>query len=175
MLSFFLKIILPFVIVIPTAIGFALSLPILIFYPLFVRFRLRPHARQGITLSVGLISMLIVMSLYARLIISIEYKIPSPSSQDSEIKQKYENEAILEAWRHTIIPPPFQKSCSSGEEIVCQIAERYQLGIWDWQINGDDFPWLPGLIAGRTSAMMVRWIFRAITREINSASVHSTA
>jgi hypothetical protein len=173
MLSFFIQIILPVVIVIPIAIGFTLSLPILIVYPLFVRFRLQPQTRAGIAVFIGLISMLIVMSVYARLMISIEYKIPSPFSQDSEIQHKYEKEAILEAWRQTIIPPLFQKSCYSGVEIVCQIAERYPLGIWDWQINADDLPWLPGFIAGITSAMMVRWIFRAITREINSASGHS--
>jgi hypothetical protein len=174
MFSFLFEIILPAVIIIPIAIGFTLSLPILIIYPLFVRFRLRPQTRAGIAVSVGLISTLIVMSLYAWLLISMEYKFPSPASQDPEIRQTYEKEAILEAWRHSIIPPPFQKSCYSGEAIVCQIAERYPLGIWDWQINSEDSPGLPGMIAGITSAMMVRRIFSSITREINSASVHAT-
>ena len=174
MISFLVEIILPVVIVIPIAIGFILSLPILIIYPLFGRFRLRPQTRAGIAASVGLISTLIVMSLYAWHVISLEYRLPSPASQDWETRQKYEDEAIMEAWHHTIIPPAFQKSCYSGEEIVCQIAEGYPLGIWDGRIDPDDLLWLPGLISGITSAMMVRWILLSIPRQINSASVHPT-
>jgi hypothetical protein len=173
MLSFLVKIVLPVIIVIPMAIGFTLSLLILILYPLFVRLRLQHHTRTGIAMSLGLIATLLVMSLYAWQMISITYKSTFPASPGWEIRQTYEHEAILGAWRSTIIPPPFPRSCSSGEEIVCQLAEQYSLGIWDGRIDAEDLPWLPGLISGITCVMMVRWIFSAIIREINSASAHS--
>ena len=175
MISFLVKIVLPVIIIIPIAIGFALSLPILILYPWFVRLRLQPQTRQGIAVFIGLISTLIVISLYTRQIISMEYRSTVPASPGWEIRQKYEKEATQEAWLHTIIPPLFQKSCYSGEEIVCQIAEGYRLGIWDWRINPDDLLWLPSLISGITSVMMVRRIFSSITREINSSSIPSTS
>jgi hypothetical protein len=174
MLSFLLKVVFPIVIVIPIAIGFASSLPILIIYPLFARLRLRPQIRAGIAVTVGLISALIVMGLYTWHMISLEYRFTFPASPGWETRQKYENEAVLEAWLHTVIPPPFQKSCYSGEQNVCQIAEGYSLRIWDARIDSEDLIWLPALISGVTGAIMVRWIFAAMMREIDSASVHST-
>jgi hypothetical protein len=118
--------------------------------------------------------MLIVMSLYLWLIISTAYAITIPSSKDWEIRQKYEKEAVLEAWRHAIIPHPLQKSCYSDEQIVCQLAEGLRLGIWDWRIDSDDLPWLSGLIAGITSTITVWSMFSSITQRADSAFVDST-
>ncbi len=122
----------------------------------------------------GFLSLFVVLGLYTWLMISMEYALSIPSSQDWEIKQKYEDQAILEAWRHTMIPPPFQKSCYSTENIVCQIAEGFSLGIWDWRISFDDLFWLSALISGTISAMTVGSMLRSFTRPIDAASVIPT-
>ena len=160
-------IIFPFFIAIPSALGFVFARSIWILYRWFKPFPLRPHTRSGMALSIGLISILLVMSLYTWHWIGLGYADTSP------INFHHGNQVVLEAWRRSIIPPPFQKSCYNAEEIVCQLAESYRLHLWDSQIYADDLPWLAGLIAGITSTITMRSTFRSMTQRANSAPIDS--
>jgi len=159
----FILIIFPFFIAIPSALGFVVARSIWVFYRAHGPFQLRPQTLIGMALSIGCISTLLVMSLYAWQMIALEYADTSPINSD------HGNQVVLESWRRSIIPPPFQKSCYSTEEIVCQLAEGYRLHLWDSQIYTDDLPCLGGLIAGITSTITMMSMFRSMTQRANSA------
>ena len=171
-MSTFILIIVPFFIAIPCTLGFVIARSIWVFYRAYGPLQPRLHTRNGLALSIGLISTLLVMSLYAWQIINLDYAMYGSIAID-ENGQPYRSQVVPEAWRRSIIPPPFQKSCSNPEEIICQLAEEFRLRLWDSEIYTDDIPWLGGLIAGITSTITVRSLFRSMTRRANSASLDS--
>jgi hypothetical protein len=100
-----------------------------------------------LTGSIGLISFLIVVMLYAYSIIYFTYQLSIPSSPIATEKQLVQDEVVTEAFQKSIVPPIFQQPCSRKPKLVCELAEGVSLKLWDRNITFDDVPLLAGFVS----------------------------
>jgi hypothetical protein len=100
-----------------------------------------------LTGSIGLISFLIVATLYAYSIIYFSYHLSIPSSPLAAEKQQFQDEVVAEAFQKSIVPLIFQQPCIRKPKLVCELAEGVSLKLWDRNITFDDVPLLAGFVS----------------------------
>ena len=96
---------------------------------------------------IGLIPFITIVIFYTYYIVYLGYVLTIPSSPNETEKIFYQDDAISEAFWHSVLPPSLQQPCINKPALVCELGESYSLKLWDAEITFDDVPLFAGIIS----------------------------